>query len=150
MKFSRSDFEMQRFEIPPPQPASQSLTHTEWVALEGVGVVPPRDSLLPEHDPAPRNGHRGIEHDTHDSEDNKRREHAGDVHVVVHLQDEVAECGQWLGPQTPLSGHKNRNAPPRTTTASRLRTTIVIPEIYHNSPGASSCFVHAFQASQLF
>ena len=70
--------------------------------------------------------------------------------LTCHLQDEVAECGQWLGPQTPLSGHKNRNAPPRTTTTSRLRTTIVIPEIYHDSPGASSCFVHAFQASQLF
>ena len=28
MKFSRSDFEMQRFESPP-QPASPSLTHTE-------------------------------------------------------------------------------------------------------------------------
>ena len=50
--------------------------------------------------------------------------------LTCHLQDEVAECGQWLGPQTPLSGHKNRNAPPRTTTTSRLRTTIVIPEIY--------------------
>jgi hypothetical protein len=36
--------------------------------------------------------------------------------------------------QTPLSGHKNTNAPPRTATASRLSITIVIPEIYHDSP----------------
>jgi hypothetical protein len=28
--------------------------------------------------------------------------------------------------------------------------TIVIPEIYHDSPGTSSNFAHAFQASQLF
>jgi hypothetical protein len=52
--------------------------------------------------------------------------------------------------QTPLSGQKNRNAPPRTATASRLSMTIVIPEIYHDSPGTSSSFAHAFQESQLF
>jgi hypothetical protein len=52
--------------------------------------------------------------------------------------------------QTPLSGHKNRNAPPRRATASRLSMTIVIPEIYHDSPGTSSSFAHAFQESQLF
>jgi hypothetical protein len=41
-----------------------------------------------------------------------------------------------LWTQTPLSGHKNRNAPPTTAIASRQRTTIVIPEIYHDSPFA--------------
>ena len=39
--------------------------------------------------------------------------------------------------QTPLSGHKNTNAPPRTATASRLSITIVIPEIY-DSPSAEA------------
>ena len=28
--------------------------------------------------------------------------------------------------------------------------TIVIPKIYHDLPGTSSSFAHAFQASQLF
>jgi hypothetical protein len=51
---------------------------------------------------------------------------------------------------TPLSGHKNRNAPPRMATASRASMTIVISEDYHDSPGASSSFAHAFHASQLF
>jgi hypothetical protein len=50
-------------------------------------------------------------------------------------------------PQTPLSGHKNRKAPPRTARASRLSMTIVIPEIYHDSPATSSSFAHAFHAS---
>jgi hypothetical protein len=39
--------------------------------------------------------------------------------------------------QTPLSGHKNRNAPPKTAIASRLRMTTVIPAIYHDSPATS-------------
>jgi hypothetical protein len=33
--------------------------------------------------------------------------------------------------QTPLSGHKNRNAPLRMQTASRASMTFVILEIYH-------------------
>jgi hypothetical protein len=50
----------------------------------------------------------------------------------------ASRASQWRGPtQTPLSGHKNRNAPPRTATASRLSTTIVIPEIYHDSLGTT-------------
>jgi hypothetical protein len=52
--------------------------------------------------------------------------------------------------QTPISGHKNRNAPPRMATASTASMTIVISEEYHDSPGASSSFAHAFHASQLF
>ena len=56
--------------------------------------------------------------------------------------DETPRCGNAPGvllfwTQTPLSGHKNRNAPPRTAAARRLSMTIVIPEIYHDSPVTS-------------
>ena len=77
-----------------------------------------------------------------------RRPAAATYRVVGPLSDETPKAMRpprrgnapgvllfWT--QTPLSGHKNRNAPPRTATASRLSMTIVIPEIYHDLPVSS-------------
>ena len=56
-------------------------------------------------------------------------------------EDEVRQKAKEFGAnpsaQTPLSGRKkNRNPPPITTRASRLRSIIFILRAYHDSPAA--------------